>query len=275
MVNASDRVNAFKEFEYEGWQKSVEKYHSSLGNLTKQSIEPLLDAVDAGAGKELLDIASGPGYVAAAAFQRGCKVTGVDFSEAMVAKAKELHPQIEFRQGDAESLAFADSQFETAVMNFGILHLAQPEKALSEAFRVIRSGGKFAFAVWEKPEHCAAFQIMLPAIETYGDANVALPEGPPFFRFSDRDRCIDALQAVGFKNVSVQTVSMLWELADGNELFDAFYQGTARTGGLLKVQDSKSLENIRAAVNQSTLNYITNDKLLLPMAALVASGEKP
>ncbi|MFB2921119.1 class I SAM-dependent methyltransferase [Aerosakkonema funiforme] len=275
MINPSDRVNAFKEFEYEGWQKSVEKYHSSFGNLTKQTIGTLLDAVDAGAGKKLLDIASGPGYVAAAAFQRGCSVTGVDFAEAMVAKAKELHPQIEFQQGDAESLAFPDSQFAAAVMNFGILHLAQPEKALSEAFRVISSGGKYAFAVWEKAEHCAAFQIMLSAIETYGDTQVALPEGPPFFRFSDRDRCIDALQTVGFKNVSVQTVPMLWELADGNELFDAFYQGSARTGGLLRVQDTKSLENIRAAVNQTTLNYITNHKLLLPMAALVASGEKP
>ena len=275
MTTASDRVNEFKEFEYQGWQQSADQYHASFGSLTSQSIKPLLDAVRTDVGIELLDIATGPGYVAAAAFQRGWKVTGLDFSEAMLAKAKELHPQIEFRQGDAESLPFGEAQFAAAVMNFGILHLSQPEKAISEAWRVIRSGGKFAFAIWEKPADCVAFQIMLPAIETYGDANISLPEGPPFFKYSDAEYCQSSLQNAGFTNISVQKISMLWELADGNELFDAFYQGTARTGGLLRAQNSKSLENMRNAVNQASLNYMENHKLVLPMAALIACGKKP
>jgi hypothetical protein len=43
---------------------------------------------------------------------------------------------------------------------------------------------------------------------------------------------------------------------------------------LLRVQNSQSLENIRAAVNQAASSYMKNDKLVLPMAALVASAQK-
>jgi Methyltransferase domain len=50
----------------------------------------------------------------------------VDFSEEMVALAQKLHPNIDFQVGDACALSFGDSEFSAAMMNFGILHLAQP-----------------------------------------------------------------------------------------------------------------------------------------------------
>ncbi|WP_017715557.1 class I SAM-dependent methyltransferase [Kamptonema formosum] len=274
MTEAATPPNAFREFEYCGWQQSADQYHASFGSLTSQTIKPLLDAVSAGTGTKLLDIATGPGYVSAEAFKRGCHPIGVDFSESMLAKAREIHPQVEFQQGDAESLPFEDAQFDAAVMNFGILHLSQPEKAISEAFRVIRSEAKFAFTIWEKPEHSIGLKIMIHAIETQGDAGVSLPEGPPFFKFSDPERCVEALRSAGFANPSVQKIPLTWELSSGDELFDAFYKGTARTGGLLRVQNSQSLENIRAAVNQAASSYMKNGRLVLPMAALVASAQK-
>ncbi len=57
--------NEFREFEYQGWQKSAQQYHAFFGSLTNQTIETLLDAVNARSGTKLLDIATGPGYVAA------------------------------------------------------------------------------------------------------------------------------------------------------------------------------------------------------------------
>src|SRR4051812_30518691 len=94
--------NAFKDFERSGWETVVDAYDSAFGTLTTQAIGPLLDAVGAGAGVRVLDIATGPGYVAAAAANRGAIVTGVDFSAPMVAEAAKRHPGIDFRQGDAE-----------------------------------------------------------------------------------------------------------------------------------------------------------------------------
>ncbi len=275
MAEVTPPPNDFREFEYRGWQQSAEQYHLSFGSLTNQTIAPLLDAVGAGVGTKLLDIATGPGYVADRAFKRGCHAIAVDFSEAMLAKARELHPQVEFRQGDAEALPFDDAQFDAAVANFGILHLSHPDKAIREGYRVIRSGGKFGFTMWEKPEISVGLQIVMQAIAACGDAEIYLPEGPPFFQFSEANRCIEALQSAGFKNPSVHKISLSWELSDGDELFDAFYKGTGRTGGLLRAQKPQTLENIRAAVREGASSYVKNDKLILPMAALVASAEKP
>ena len=267
--------NAFRQFEYSGWQQSVEQYDTSFGSLTSQVIEPLLDSVHAGVDTKLLDIASGPGYVAARASQRGCKVVGIDFSDAMVAKARSAYPNIEFWQGEAEALPFSKSEFEAAVMNFGLLHLAQPEEALRQVFRVIRSKAKLGFSVWTKPEESVAFKIVLWAIETYGDSNVALPIGPPFFRYSEPEQCILALRNAGFSSPTVKVVPMVWEISDYTELFDAFYKGTARTGGLLRAQTSQAIEDIRSAIRDAVSIYMRNNKLVIPMSSVLASAQKP
>jgi len=275
MTVPTNNPKEFRQFEYSGWQQSVEQYHSSFSSLTSQTIESLLDSVNAARDMELLDIATGPGYVAAQAHKRGCKVTGVDLSDAMVTKARQLNPQIYFCQGEAESLPFPESQYQAAVMNFGILHLAEPEKALGEAFRVIRSQARFGFTVWSKPEKSIALKIMNKAIETYKNTDITLPEGPPFFQFSEPDYCFKCFQNLGFKNHSFQEIPLLWELSSADELFDAFYKGTARTGGILRAQTSQSLDNIRAAIHQETASYRQNNRLLLPMSAIVVSAQKP
>lgn len=268
------KSSEFREFEYQGWQQAAEQYHSSFSALTNQIIEPLLDAVDAQAGTNLLDIATGPGYLAAQAAQRQCQVIGLDFSEAMLAQAEQLHPELTWVQGDAEALPFADGEFDRVVMNFGILHLAEPEKAINEAFRVLRSPGKFAFTVWDVLEKSPGFQVVYQAIQTYGDLDISLPEGPPFFYFSQPDNSIQALQQAGFVNPVVNQVSLVWELASPDEVFTAFYQGSARTGGLLRRQPPENLLKIRAAIQEAVLPYLKENKLILPMSALIVLGEK-
>ena len=78
----------FPEFEHTGWESLPEPYHPAFVGLTSQMIDPLLRAVGAKRGVKGIDIASGPGHVAAAAAKRGAIVLGVDFSAAMVAHAQ-------------------------------------------------------------------------------------------------------------------------------------------------------------------------------------------
>lgn len=266
--------NEFREFEDQGWQKSAQQYHASFGSLTNQTIESLLDAVKARSGTKLLDIATGPGYVAARARDRQCQAIGLDFSEAMLAKARELHPEIKFVQGGAEFLPSEDSLFDAVVMNFGILHLAEPDRAIAEAFRVIRSGGKYAFTVWKDLQQSIGIKIVHEAIQAHGDFTVSLPEGPPFFYYSDPNNCMEALQKAGFVNQMVQEMQLSWEIESAEELFDAFAEGTGRTGGFLRRQTEECLAKIREAVRQAASKYMQNNHLVLPMAALVASAEK-
>jgi len=282
-------ANAFHDFEREGWERAPDAYHRYFGTLTAQIIEPLLDSmgppgrrlVEPGGsiadapGASLLDIASGPGYVAAAAKRRGWSPVGVDFSESMVALARNLHPGIDFRAGDAEALPFADAQFDRAVMNFGILHLARPDTATREAHRVLRPGGRFGFTVWAKPDEALGFRIALRAVEEFGNPNVPLPPGPPFFRFSDRDESRRVLAACGFAEIAVTQLPLVWRLASPDEVFDAFYNGSARTGGLLRAQTPSALAAVRNAILKNAAAFARGDHLEIPMPALVFSARKP
>jgi SAM-dependent methyltransferase len=262
----------FRAFEHSGWEKIPASYHDAFGDLTTQAIAALLDAVGVRSGVRVLDIASGPGYVAAAAHRRGAVVAGIDFSAAMLAEARRLHRAIEFCQGDAEDLPFKESAFDAAVMNFGLLHLGRQEQALSEAQRMLRPGGRFAFTVWAKPEEARGFRIVLRAIEQYGDMNVNLPPGPPFFRFSEASECVAALLAAGFTSPQVSQVPQTWRLPSGDRLFEIMLHSTVRTAGLLRVQKPEALARIRDAVRQEAEVYRARDNVELPMPAVLATA---
>jgi SAM-dependent methyltransferase len=256
---------SFREFEHAGWEKLPARYHDAFGALTTQCIGALLDAVSP--GRKLLDVASGPGYVAAAAAARGCQVTGLDFASAMVAEAKQRYPHIAFREGDAEELPFPDASFDAVTMNFGLLHLGRPERALAEARRVLRPGGKFAFTVWAKPEESRGFGIVLGAIQKHGNMNVPIPAGPPFFRFSDEGECRRALGEAGFGSIGFSKISQTWRLASAEQLWEFMLGSTVRTGALLRAQTPRALAAIRAEV----IACATNE---LPMPAVLASAAK-
>jgi ubiquinone/menaquinone biosynthesis C-methylase UbiE len=266
--------DSFRQFEHSGWQNIPRQYHQAFGELTAQSIEPLLDAAGVKKGTKVIDIATGPGYVAAAAARRGATVIGVDFSTAMIEEAKRHYPDIEFREGNAEQLLFGNNLFDAAVMNFGVLHLDKPDQALAEACRVLRTGGRFGFTAWAKPEEAVGFGIVLRSLAKYGDVNVSLPEGPPFFRFSEPDECMRSLLVAGFAAPQVVKVRQFWRLPSLDSLFECMRDSTVRTAGLLRAQKPDVLEKIRGAMLEEVKNHQTANVVELPMPAILASGTK-
>jgi SAM-dependent methyltransferase len=267
-------IAEFTAFELAGWQEVPAAYDAGFAGLTRQAVEPLLDAAGVTAGTRVLDVATGPGYAAEAATRRGAQVTGVDFSPAMVERARKRVPDAEFRVGDAEDLAFDDASFDAVVMNFGLLHLARPERALGQAARVLRAGGKVAFTVWAPPQDAVGFGIILRAVERHGDPHVPLPEGPPFFRFSDPAECERALRAAGFAEPRVTRAPQSWRLLRDDELFDVVLNGTVRTAALLRAQRPEALERIRRAVTSEAAAYRRDGRIELAMPAVLASARQ-
>jgi ubiquinone/menaquinone biosynthesis C-methylase UbiE len=132
--------DAFNAFEAAGWEERALAYDRFFGSTTSQAVEPLLDAASVAAGTRVLDIATGPGYVAAEAARRGASVVGVDVAAAMVALARRLHPGLEFREADAHALPFEEASFDAVVGNFAILHLGRPNEAVAEFVRTLARG---------------------------------------------------------------------------------------------------------------------------------------
>ena len=275
----SSNPSTFRQFEQLGWQTVAGRYHQYFSILTTQAVPALLDAAldspSVASKRRVLDVASGPGYVAEAVALRGASAFGVDFSPAMTRLARSRNPKLSFTAGDAEELPFADGSFESVVSNFGLLHLGRPEKALSEAFRVLRPGGRVAFTVWAPPDESVAFGIVLRAIEAHGNHNVPLPPGPPFFRFSDPAESRRALAQAGFQSAQVTRVPQVWRLRSGDDLCEAMESATVRTRGLLAAQSKESLLAIRKEVANGAKAYEINGGLELPMPAMLAWAEKP
>src|SRR5205823_554404 len=136
---------------------------------------------------------------------------------------------------------FDDHSFDAVVMNFGMLHLARPEQAIAEAHRVLRDGGRYAFTVWAAPDRAVGFGMVLNAIETFGNPDIGLPPGPPFFQFADAAQTTATLARAGFVDVDVRTIALTWTLSSPDDVFQALMRGGVRTSATLRAQTPDAL----------------------------------
>ena len=261
----------FWEFERQGWERAAEHYEACWGD-TWSFIEPLLDAAEIREGARLLDIACGPGYVSEAAAGRGTEPIGLDVAEAMIERARRRCPGLTFVVGDALNLPFPDASFDAATMNFGILHLSQPARALAEAARVLVADGRFAFTAWVAEGNAVA-EIVDTAVTAHATA-VELPEGPPFYLFADDEKCRDALAAAGFDSgsIRIETVQSVWRMPRAELLFEAEIDAGVRTAAVLRAQPPERLNAIREAINEGVRGYADGDAFALPTVARVISA---
>ena len=95
-------------------------------------------------GDRVLDACCGTGDLALAGRDAGGRVVGVDFSEAMLKRARAKAPELEWVQADATSLPFEDARFDAVTVGFGIRNLADLEAGLRELARVTKPGGRVA-----------------------------------------------------------------------------------------------------------------------------------
>jgi ubiquinone/menaquinone biosynthesis C-methylase UbiE len=268
---------SFRAFEQAGWEDAtvVAGYDEYLSALTTQSIDVLLEAVAIGDGSRLLDVATGPGYVAHAAAQLGAAVIGVDFSASQVHMAREKYPTLRFEQADAQALPFEADSFDAVVCAFGMCHFPQPRLALSEAFRVLRPGGRIAFSVWDVPERAIGFGAVYDAIRAHGSMDVGLPVGPNFFMFSDPAQCNEALSAAGFVSPSFRSVPQVWRMTHPDAVFDIIAGVTVRAAATLRRQEPGAIEAIKAAVRETVMRYKYSNGYEVPTPAVLAAAVKP
>jgi SAM-dependent methyltransferase len=261
--------DVFWEFERAGWERAAAHYEECWTD-TLLFVEPLLDAAGVRAGSRLLDLACGPGLVSQAATARGARPVGLDVAAAMLERARLRCPELTFVEGDAQRLEFPDGSFDAVTMNFGILHLSEPDAALAEGRRVLAAGGRFAFTAWIA-EGNAQDEITEAAIARYG-VPLDAPDGPPVYRFADPEECRRALAAAGFEDVRTDTATIPWHEPNPGRLFDAQLHAGVRTAAVLRAQPPERLEAIREAMADGVRRYAQGDEFVLPIAARLVSA---
>jgi demethylmenaquinone methyltransferase/2-methoxy-6-polyprenyl-1,4-benzoquinol methylase len=102
-------------------------------------------------GDRVLDACCGTGDLAVAAVRRGGQVTGLDFSERMLERARRKAPEVEWVAGDLLALPFDDASYDAATVGFGVRNVEDLGRALGELRRVLRPGGRLGILEITRP----------------------------------------------------------------------------------------------------------------------------
>jgi SAM-dependent methyltransferase len=191
----------------------------------------------------------------------------------MVGIARAMHPDITVQEGDAEDLPYPDGAFDAVVSNFGMHHVPRPEMALAQARRVLAAGGRVAFTVWAAPAENTAWRLVFDAVARHGVRSAAKAP-PPGGSFNQTDDCLRALDRAGFANTSARIVRAEWPVAGADTLVAALSAGTVRMAALIAAQEPSALLAIVADIARHAEGYRQGERLVLPIAAILARGEK-
>jgi ubiquinone/menaquinone biosynthesis C-methylase UbiE len=148
-----DVLDTFKAAQREGWTHFV-----PLQAVTTAPAVRLVKHARIRPGSRVLDVACGTGVVSVTAARIGARVTGLDLTPELLAVARENAQraglEVDFHQGDVESLPFDNDAFDVVVSQYGHMFAPRPDKAIAEMLRVLKPGGTVAFSTW--PPSCTS-----------------------------------------------------------------------------------------------------------------------
>lgn len=234
----------------ESWKQETEQRQQLMAEATQR----MLEAAQIGPGDRVLDIAAGTGdqsILAARIVGPDGSVLATDLSSEMLKIAADLAQQeglttITTRVMDAQQLTLEDATFDAAISRYGLMLMPQPQKALSEVWRVLKPGKKFAALVWSRPEQNPLFSLPLNIIAKYLD--VPLSGISNIFSLADPAIFEQAFTEAGFRDVVTSTIQLHFHYAS----LEAFLQTRRRMlGGPMQQVSEQDRQQMMAEVKQA------------------------
>ncbi len=184
-----------------------EMYEQQLvGPLFRPWAELTLDELKLAAGDRLLDIACGTGIVARTARERlgpAAAIVGIDLSRDMLAVARAIAPEIDWREGNACALPLWDrEQFDVVVCQQGLQFVPDKAAAAAQMRQALVVGGRLAVATWRADDEIP-FMVELRGVAERRLGTIADQR----HSYGDSDALKALLQSAGFDNVQTRTIS--------------------------------------------------------------------
>jgi SAM-dependent methyltransferase len=149
LVTVPVDLGALKQKQQAAWSSGD---YAAIGTTLQIVGEQLCETIDLRAGTRVLDVAAGNGNATLAAARRFCDVTSTDYVPALLERSRERAAaerlEVTFQVEDAEKLSFADASFDVVLSTFGVMFVADHDRAAAEMARVCRPGGTVAMANW-------------------------------------------------------------------------------------------------------------------------------
>lgn len=202
------------------WAERVEK-------MARRFNEPLIEAAGIAPGMHVLDLASGAGEPAltiARAVGADGQVTATDMLDDMLdgtrRRAREAGlSQLACEVADMEALGFDDASFDRVTCRFGIMFVPDPVKAMREARRVLKPGGRTAWMVWGPMEDTTLLNVIQREVRAFLDLG-PVPELPQF-RFGGGGILAEMLSKAGFADVKEREIKFDASPPAGSKFWEA------------------------------------------------------
>lgn len=157
MTTTTDRFGEFKSKQREGWAHFL-----PVEVHTTRPAAHLIRTAGIREGQNVLDVGCGTGVTTITARRTGARVTGLDLTPQLLARAREHATiagidDIAWKEGDIENLPFGDAEFDVVISQWGHMFAPQPEVAIGQMLRVLKPGGTIAFTTW--PPESALGQV--------------------------------------------------------------------------------------------------------------------
>ena len=167
-------------------------------------------------GMKILDIAAGTGSSSIPFAKAGAEVIALDFSKGMIEAGKKRNPDITFLQGDALNLPFDKNQFDVTTISFGLRNTSDTSKALKEALRVTKSGGRIVICEFSEPTNKffrkIYFNYLLKALPAIARRTASNPQAYIYLAESilawpNQQRLADLMGEAGWQSVGWQNLT--------------------------------------------------------------------
>lgn len=232
------------------------------------------DVANITSGQRVLDVACGTGALTVAVADRvspGGAVLGLDANPAMLAVARRKHADIEWHDGCAESLPFADASFDAVVSQFGLMFFDDRVAALREMHRVLRPGGRIAVAVCDALDRSPGYASLAALLERLFGNGVADAFRAPFV-LGDAAALHALCEKAGIAEASVVQRQGTVRFASIDALVSTERACVWTLGGLL---DDAQFERLRREAQSTFQPFIdTGGMVTFAMPALLISAGK-
>jgi SAM-dependent methyltransferase len=222
-----------------GWNEAAPAWgerHDWLFEQTRPVTAWLVESLGPAPDELILELAAGPGDLGLSIAERVQPAGGVissDFSPEMVRLARENGTarqvtNVEYRVLDAERLDLADESVDGVVCRWGFMLMADPGAALQEARRVLRPGGRLAFAVWSGPQRNPWMAVPMAAAAEQSIVEPPDPTRPGPFTLADPDRLRALVDRSGFADPEIEEIAFAYHYRDFVEFWDVLVQLSSR-----------------------------------------------
>lgn len=182
--------------------------------LFRPFAEVIIDELDIMPGESVLDVACGTGIVARLARERAgatARVVGVDVSPPMIAVARRIAPDIDWREGEAGALPVqAGEQFDVVTCHQGFQFFPDRSAALREMQRALAPGGRLAVATWRSDEEYPFLRELRAVAERHVGAIADRRHS-----LADETELEACLRDAGFANVHIRKLNRRLHFSDG------------------------------------------------------------